>query len=39
MNEEEAVDQLQSAFMVNILDNAGLKVKFLNTINTVSEKP
>lgn len=36
---EEAFDQLQPAFMVNILDNAGLKVKHLNTIKTVSEKP
>lgn len=36
---EEAFDQLQPVFMVNILDNAGLKVKHLNTIKTVSEKP
>lgn len=39
MNEEEAFDQLQPAFMVNILNNAGLEVKYLNTIKTVSEKP
>lgn len=39
MNEEEAFDQLQPAFMGNILDNTGLEVKHLNTIKTVSEKP
>lgn len=39
MNEEEAFDQLQPAFMENILDNAGPEVKHLNTTKTVSEKP
>lgn len=36
---EEGFDQLQPAFMENILDNTGLEVKHLNTIKTVSEKP